>query len=66
MKLTKNYGIEQLIADLEGTENLSLEAEGYVLIKGGKLYCDGKIIKPTPSILIELWDKEVGSALFDY
>lgn len=65
MILTNNYGKMQLLADLEGTENLSLTAEAYVLVKDGKLWADGKQIPATAEILIELWDKECAGALYE-
>lgn len=57
--------ITQLLTDLEGTENLSITAEAYVLVRDGKLYADGREITPTAAIVQELWDKEVGSAMFE-
>ena len=56
--------INQLLQKLEGTENLSLSAEAYVLVKNGKLYAEGRQIKPTAAIVTELWAKEVGGALY--
>ena len=44
---------------LEGTENLSLSAESYVLVLNGTLRTNGKTIKATKRIVNELFNAEL-------